>query len=254
MDDYSLLALAFDLAASAGETILAVRARGFDIQRKADASPVTEADQRAELLIAARLRAVTPDLPLVAEEEIAAGHVPAPAASFWCVDPLDGTREFAAGDDDFAVCIGLVRDGRPVLGVVGAPAKGAVYGGIVGRGAVKRTAAGEQQIAARHPPAAGMAVVASRHHGRDARMQPFLAHRAVASVANIGSALKFCLLAEGLADLYPRFGTTMEWDTCAAQAVLEAAGGAVRLVEGGAILRYGKPGWINPHFYATGLV
>ena len=254
MNDTALLALAFDLAARAGEIILAVRARGFDTHQKADASPVTEADQQAELLIAAGLRAATPDLPVVAEEEIAGGHVPERAASFWCVDPLDGTREFAAGRDDFAVCIGLVRDGRPVLGVVGAPAKRAIYGGIVGRGAVKRSAAGEQPITARTPPAEGIAVVASRDHGKDPRMAPFLARWPVASTLNIGSALKFCLLAEGLADLYPRFGTTMEWDTCAAQAVLEAAGGAVRLVEGGDILGYGKPGWVNPHFYATGRI
>ena len=252
MDDNSLLDLAFELATAAAETILGVRARGFATVRKADASPVTEADQQAELLIAARLRAATPDLPVVAEEEIAAGHVPARADSFWCVDPLDGTREFSAGRDDFAVCIGLVRAGRAVLGVVGAPAKGVVYGGIVGHGAVKRSAAGELAIAARRPPAAGIDVVASRYHGKDARMQPFLAQRRVASTINIGSALKFCLLAEGIADLYPRFGTTMEWDTCAAQAVLEAAGGSVRLVEGDQALAYGKPGWVNPHFYAMG--
>lgn len=254
MDDTALLALAFDLAARAGETILAVRARGFETRHKADASPVTEADQQAELLIAAGLRAATPDVPVVAEEAVAAGHVPVQAASFWCVDPLDGTREFAGGGDDFAVCIGLVRDGAPVLGVVGAPARGALYGGIIGGGAVKRMAAGEHAIAARPPPAAGLAVLASRHHGKDPRMQAFLASRNVASTLNLGSALKFCLIAEGLADLYPRFGTTMEWDTCAAQAVLEAAGGAVRTVEGDAILRYGKPGWVNPHFYATGRI
>jgi 3'(2'), 5'-bisphosphate nucleotidase len=252
MDDISLLALAFDLAARAGDSILAVRARGFETRHKADSSPVTEADQQAELLIAAELRAATPGLPVVAEEEVAAGHLPVRSASFWCVDPLDGTREFAAGRDDFAVCIGLVRAGRAVLGVVGAPAKGAIYGGIVGRGAVKRSAAGEQPIAARHPPAAGVAVVASRDHGSDPRMAPFLARRQVASTLNIGSALKFCLLAEGLADLYPRFGTTMEWDTCGPQAVLEAAGGSVRRVEDDAVLGYGKPGWVNPHFYATG--
>ena len=252
MDDNNLLNLAFELAAAAGRTILEIRARGFATMRKADASPVTEADQQAELLVAAKLRAATPDLPVVAEEEIAAGHVPAQADSFWCVDPLDGTREFSAGRDDFAVCIGLVRAGRAVLGVVGAPAKGVVYGGIVGRGAVKRGATGEQTIAARRPPASGIDVVASRYHGKDARMQPFLAQRRVASTVNIGSALKFCLLAEGVADLYPRFGTTMEWDTCAAQAVLEAAGGSVRLVEGDQVLAYGKPGWVNPHFYATG--
>ena len=252
MDDTDLFALALRLAAEAADTILAVRARGFDTMRKADCSPVTEADQLAERLIVAALRAATPDLPVVAEEENAAGHVPERSDRFWCVDPLDGTREFTAGRDDFAVCIGLVRAGRPVLGVVGAPAKGVIYGGVVGRGAVKRSAAGESAIAARRPPDAGMVVLASRYHGKDARMQPFLARRRVSSLFNVGSALKFCPLAEGEADLYPRFGTTMEWDTCAAQAVLEAAGGAVRVVESDLVLRYGKPGWVNPHFYATG--
>lgn len=252
MDDTLLLDLAFELAGRAAETILAVRATGFATRRKADHSPVTEADQQAELLIVAALRRATPDIPVVAEEEIAAGHVPARASCFWCVDPLDGTKEFAEGRDDFAVCIGLVRDGLPVLGVVGAPAKGVIHGGIVGRGAVKRVGGVEQAIAARRPPPEGIAVVASRHHAQDPRMVPFLARWTVASMVNTGSALKFCLLAEGLADVYPRFGRTMEWDTCAAQAVLEAAGGAVRVVETGERLRYGKPGWENPHFYATG--
>lgn len=252
MDDTPLLALAFELAARAAETILLVRTNGFDTRRKADHSPVTEADQQAELLIAAGLRRATPDIPVVAEEEIAAGHVPARAACFWCVDPLDGTREFAAGRDDFAVCIGLVRDGRPVLGVVGAPAKGVIYGGIVGQGAVRRAGGVDRPITARRAPPEGIAVVASRSHAQDPRMAPFLARWPVASTLNIGSALKFCLLAEGLADLYPRFGRTMEWDTCAAQAVLEAAGGGVRVVETGEVLAYGKPGWENPHFYATG--
>ncbi|CAH2604125.1 3'(2'),5'-bisphosphate nucleotidase CysQ [Rhodovastum atsumiense] len=252
MDDAALLALAFDLAAEAGETILAVRRRGFTARQKADRSPVTEADEAAEAIIAAGLRAATPDLPVVAEEAIAAGDVPATADSFWCVDPLDGTREFTAGGDDFAVCIGLVRAGRAVLGVVGAPAKGLLYGGIVGWGAVRRAGGVESPIAARHPPPEGLTVLASRRHGDVARLESFLAGRPVAARVHIGSALKFCLLAEGAADLYPRFGTTMEWDTCAAQAVLEAAGGSVHDGETGAALRYGKPGFVNPHFYATG--
>lgn len=252
MEDTLLLDLALELAARAAETILAVRANGFDTFRKDDHSPVTEADQQAELLIAAGLRRGTPDIPVVAEEEVAAGHVPAQADCFWCVDPLDGTKEFAEGRDDFAVCIGLVRSGRPVLGVVGAPAKGVIYSGLVGSGASKRIGGVDQPIVARAPPQEGIAVVASRHHAQDPRMAPFLARWPVASMVNIGSALKFCLLAEGLADVYPRFGRTMEWDTCAAQAVLEAAGGAVRVAETGAALRYGKPGWENPHFYATG--
>ncbi len=253
MDDAALLHLAADLARQAGATILAIRTRGFDTRHKADASPVTEADHAAETLIVAGLRRATPDIPVVAEEEIAAGHVPDRAASFWLVDPLDGTKEFAGGLDDFAVCIGLVRDGRPVLGAVGVPAHGELFGGIVGQGAFKRTTAGERRISARHVPAAGLDVIASRAHANDERLAAYLAGRPVNSVLNVGSALKFCRVAEGVADLYPRFGTTCEWDTGAAQAVLEAAGGAVRVIETGAPLGYGKPDWRNPHFVATGL-
>ena len=252
MDDLALLNLAFDLADRAAERILDVRARGFATLAKADKSPVTEADHAAEALIVAGLRAATPDIPVIAEEEVAAGLAPAHARVCWIVDPLDGTREFSGGRDEFAVCIGLVRDGVAVLGAVGAPAQKKTYGGIVGQGAWIRDADGEHAIAARHPPAAGLDVVASRHSGDDPRLVPYLAGRPVASVLNIGSALKFCRLAEGGADLYPRFGRTMEWDTAAAQAVLEAAGGTVRVIATGERLRYGKPGWENPDFICTG--
>jgi len=253
MDDQALLGLAADLARQAGATILAIRARGFDTVRKADASPVTEADRAAEALILAGLRRATPDIPAVAEEAIAAGDVPPPADTFWLVDPLDGTREFIALRDDFAVNVGLVRDGRVVLGAVGVPARGELFGGIVGRGAWKRDSAGERVIRARRIPAAGAVVVASRYYAADPRLAEFLQQRKVASVVNMGSAVKFCRLAEGVADLYPRFGRTMEWDTGAPQAVLEAAGGAVRTLAGGERLRYGKPGWENPAFVCTGL-
>ena len=254
MDDSALLNLAAELAKQAGAIILAVRARGFDTRHKSDASPVTEADHAAEALIVAGLRRATPDIPVVAEEEMAAGHVPLHADAMWVVDPLDGTKEFAALRDDFAVNIGLVRHGRAVLGVVGAPAQGELYGGIVGVGAWKRSAAGERRISARAVPAAGMDVIASRAHANDERLAAYLAGRKVHSILNVGSALKFCRVAEGLADLYPRFGRTMEWDTAAPQAVLEAAGGAIRVIETGAPLSYGKPGWDNPHFVCTGLM
>ncbi|MBV9811830.1 MAG: 3'(2'),5'-bisphosphate nucleotidase CysQ [Acetobacteraceae bacterium] len=251
--DAELLTLAADLAARAGETILAVRARGFESSRKADRSIVTDADHAAEALIVAGLRAAAPHIPVVAEEEMAAGHDPGRPDEFWLVDPLDGTREFARGGDDFAVCIGLVRDGRPVLGAVGAPAAREVWAGIVGRGAWKRDGSGsERPIRVRCPPAEGLAVLASRHSANEAQLRPFLARFSVASVANLGSALKFCRVAEGLADLYPRFGRTMEWDTAAPQAVLEAAGGAVRTMADDAPLGYGKPGWENGNFYCTG--
>jgi 3'(2'), 5'-bisphosphate nucleotidase len=251
LDDAALVALATELAARAGDAILQIRRGGFDVLHKADRSPVTAADHAAEAIIVAGLRAATPGIPVIAEEEVAAGHVTAPSAQFWLVDPLDGTREFTAGNDEFAVNIGLVRDGRVVLGVVGVPAAAEIFGGIVGTGAWKRTAAGEKPITVRSPPDEGVTVVASRHHGDSARLGAFLHGRRVAHTLNFGSSLKFCRLAEGIADLYPRFGRTMEWDTCAPQAVLEAAGGTVRTLEG-ATLGYGKPGWENPHFVCTG--
>ncbi len=251
MDDTALLSLAADLARRAAGVILSIRARGFETETKSDASPVTEADRAAEALILAGLRAATPEIPVVAEEEIAAGHSPEYGSVFWLVDPIDGTREFAAMREDFTVNIGLVRDGRVVLGVVGLPAHGEMFGGIVGRGAWKRNGAGERPIRVRPVPAAGLDVLASRHYAGDPRLDAFLAGRPVASVRNIGSAVKFVRVAEGVADLYPRLGRTMEWDTAAPQAVLEAAGGHVRTMDGAA-LGYGKPGWENPHFLCTG--
>jgi 3'(2'), 5'-bisphosphate nucleotidase len=252
MTDDDLIALISTLAERAGEAILTVRARGFDVERKDDRSPVTEADRAAEVLIVNALREATPGIPVIAEEEVADGRVTAPSAEFWLVDPLDGTREFAAGHDEFAVNIGLIRDGQAVLGVVGVPALGELFGGIVGRGAWKSHAGVTAPIQARRPPEAGVTVLASRYHGNNAKLDAFLAGRRVASVTNYGSSLKFCRLAEGVADLYPRLGRTMEWDTGAPQAVLEAAGGRVTLLDSDAPLRYGKPGWENPNFVCYG--
>lgn len=251
MDDAALLALAADLALQAGAVILEVRARGFAVERKTDRSPVTEADHAAEAIIVAGLRTATPEIPVIAEEEVSAGRITLPGAQYWLVDPLDGTREFAAGRDEFAVNIGLVREGRAQLGVVGVPAFGELFGAIAGQGAWKRTASGQQAISARPPPPDGLVVLASRSHGDVPRLTAFLEGRHVARVEKYGSALKVCRLAEGVADLYPRFGRTMEWDTCAPQAVLEAAGGSVRTVDG-VRLGYGKPGWENPDFVCAG--
>ncbi len=249
--DSDLLALAVGLAQRAGAEIRAIRDRGFQIERKADQSVVTEADHAAEALILAGLRQALPGCTVIAEEEVAAGIVTAATAEFWSVDPLDGTREFSGGGADFAVNIGLVRNGRPVLGAVGVPATGEVFSGIIGTGAWRQKDGGRTPIAARLPPPEGLTVVASRHHGDQATLDAFLDGRTVAKVVNFGSSLKFCRLAEGQADLYPRFGRTMEWDTCAPQAVLEAAGGAVETLDG-APLGYGKPGWDNPHFVCWG--
>ena len=251
MGDDALISLAATLALKAGEAILGIRRRGFEVVRKEDRTPVTEADHAAEAIIVAGLRSATPAISVIAEEEVAAGRVTEPTDEYWLVDPLDGTREFAAGNDEFAVNIGLVRHGRPALGVVAIPATGELFGGIVGRGAWKRIGCTQVAISARLPPEDGLTVLASRYHGSSTRLDDFLRDRRVAKVINFGSSVKFCRLAEGAADLYPRFGRTMEWDTCAPQAVLEAAGGTVRTVDGEELL-YGKPRWENPHFVCTG--
>ncbi|WP_137125633.1 3'(2'),5'-bisphosphate nucleotidase CysQ [Roseomonas sp. HF4] len=253
MDEDALLALATRLAEEAGAAINAVRAAGFAVERKSDRSPVTEADRIAEALIVEGLRTVVPEIPVIAEEEIEAGTAPVdPGRCFWLVDPLDGTREFAAGRDNFAVNIGLVADGRAVLGAVALPATGEVFWGRVGHGAWKRDAAGTRAIAARAAPAEGLTVMGSHHYQDDPRMGRFLDGRRVARIVNIGSAEKFCRVAEGSADLYPRFGRTMEWDTAAPHAVLEAAGGRIRLLDGGGPLAYRKPRWENPGFVCEG--
>ncbi len=251
MNDHALLDLATALAERAAAEIIEIRDRGFSIEHKADASVVTDADHAAEAIILAGLRAALPGCTIVAEEQAAAGVVTAAAAEFWLVDPLDGTREFSTGGVDFAVNVGLVRDGRPVLGAVAVPATGEIFGGIVGIGAWRQKDGRRSAIAARMCPPEGLTVVASRHHGDAALLDRFLAGRTVSRVVNFGSSLKFCRLADGEADVYPRFGRTMEWDTGAPQAVLEAAGGSVETLDGRP-LRYGKPGWDNPHFVCWG--
>ncbi len=239
------------IARRAGEVILAIYRSDFAARTKADASPVTEADERAEAVIVAALRALTPGIPVVAEEAVARGGCPAVGAEFWLVDPLDGTKEFISRNGEFTVNIALVRDGAPVLGVVLAPALGRLFSGAVGAGAELEDAAGRRRIAVREPPPAGLTVVGSRSHGDAAALDAFLAGRQVAALSAAGSSLKFCLLAAGEADLYPRLGRTMEWDIAAGHAVLAAAGGSVRTLDG-APMRYGKAGFENPHFVASG--
>jgi 3'(2'), 5'-bisphosphate nucleotidase len=250
-DDAALLELAAKLAWQAAELILGIRASGFSTQTKTDRSPVTDADHAAEALITAGLREATPLIPVVAEEEIAGGHIPRPSRTTWYVDPLDGTRDFAAGRDSFCVNIGLVREAVPVLGAVALPATAELFGGIVGVGAWKQDGAARRPISVRATPKAGLTVLASTRIEDDPRLRDFLRGRPVSSVTHLGSATKVCRIAEGAADLYARFGRTMEWDTAAPQAVLEAAGGTLTLLDGTA-LRYGKPGWANPGFIVQG--
>ena len=240
------------LADRAGAVILEHYHGDVAVRAKADASPVTAADEAAEAVILARLAELAPDIPTVAEETVAAGHVPdIDDGPFWLVDPLDGTKEFLSRNGEFTVNIALVEARAPVLGVVLAPARGQAWWGARGKGAVARDAAGRTRaIAVREPPPGGLVAIASRSH-RDAETQAFLDQAGVAECISAGSSLKFCLIAESKADLYPRFGRTMEWDTAAGHAVLAAAGGRVTTRDGAPFL-YRKPGFENPPFIARG--
>ncbi|ODU08429.1 MAG: 3'(2'),5'-bisphosphate nucleotidase [Rubrivivax sp. SCN 71-131] len=239
----------------AAALVMSVYERGFAVQSKADASPVTEADERAEALIVPALRRLAPGVPVVAEEMAARGEADAIGgggeARFWLVDPLDGTKEFIARNGEFTVNVALVEQGVAVLGVVAAPALGRIFAGVRGQDAWVEDEAGRRAIRVRALPEEGATVVASRSHGDAAALDAFLAGQRVARRVDAGSSLKLCLLAAGQADLYPRLGRTMEWDIAAGHAVLAAAGGSVRTLDGQA-LRYGKPGFENPHFVARG--
>ena len=239
------------IARQAGDVVMSIYATDFAVRGKDDASPVTEADERAETIIVTALRQLTPDIPIVAEEAVAAGHRPEIADRFWLVDPLDGTREFVSRNGEFTVNIALVECGAPVLGVVYAPAIGRMFAGAAGTGAFVDDADGRRPIQCRVAPDLGLTVVASRSHGDADALDAYLADRNVASLTSAGSSLKLCLVANGEADLYPRLGRTMEWDIAAGHAVLAAAGGRVCDLSG-ATLRYGKEGFDNPHFVASG--
>jgi 3'(2'), 5'-bisphosphate nucleotidase len=237
------------LARAAGAAIMRVYATDFSVRDKADDSPVTAADEQAEAVILDGLGRLTPTVPIVSEEASAAGRTPRVADRFWLVDPLDGTKEFIRRNGEFTVNIALIEQGTPTLGVVFAPAQGRLFSGVAGIGAVLDDAGGRRAIAVRRAPPEGLTVVSSRSHGDAAALAKFLNGRAVAANTNAGSSLKFCLLAAGEADLYPRLGRTMEWDTAAGDGVLRAAGGRV-LTLAGEPLRYGKVGFENPHFVA----
>jgi 3'(2'), 5'-bisphosphate nucleotidase len=241
--DQVMLAVFEQLALAAGAEIMAVFAEGATVDRKADDSPVTEADRRAEEVILSGLRKAYSAVPCVAEEEVSSGRIPpALGDEFFLVDPLDGTKEFIARRPDFTVNIALVRRGVPVIGVVYAPAQGALFSGRPGMASEARVdhghVAGERRAISTSAPGSPVRVVASRSH-RTPETDQFIAKYQGAEIVSVGSSLKFCLLANGKADLYPRFGRTMEWDTAAGDAVLRAAGGSTRRVDGGAFV-YGK--------------
>ena len=238
------------LASAAGDLIMTYYAEDFAVRDKADASPVTDADEAAERLIVAGLQALDPEIPIVAEELFAAGQAPKVGEGpFWLVDPLDGTKEFINRNGEFTVNIALIRDGRPIEGIVLAPALPVVY---FTQGGAAYMAEGDEdprpiRVA---PDDNGVVAVVSRSH-YSAETAAYLADYQVSEERAAGSSLKFGLIASGAATLYPRLGRTMEWDTAAGDAVVRAAGGSVCTLDGEA-LAYGKPGFENPHFIVRG--
>jgi 3'(2'), 5'-bisphosphate nucleotidase len=255
MDLERLVRVMRRLALEAGDRIMEVYdGPDFEVRAKGDASPVTEADEAADALISAGLRAAFPDMVLITEEQ-AATHA-LTAATFLIVDPLDGTKEFVQRRGDFTVNIAYVEGGVPLRGVVYAPAQRRLFytladgQAVEETGALDKTAPGAlRRIGVAVPDNAALRVVASKSH-RDAATDEYIAKYAVADMKSAGSSLKFCLVAAGEADLYPRLGRTMEWDTAAGDAVLRGAGGRVVRFDDHLTLAYGKPRWDNPFFIA----
>ena len=254
----ALVAPLIELARAAGEAALVRYGPQSRARTKTDGTPVTDADEAAEAVIVAGLARLTPDIAIVSEEQIASGHLPFGAGGvaprrFWLVDPLDGTREFVARNGEFSVNIGLVDARYPILGVLYAPVGRTVWA-TDGRGGAFRQLgdASPAPIRVRRPPSSGgLVVVTSRSHGKGPAIDAYLSDLEIAEHRILGSAQKFGVVASGEADLYPRFGPTSEWDTCAGQAVLEAAGGTCLSIAG-ARLAYAKPGFRNPDFIARG--
>lgn len=249
------------IALDAGALIMEVYATDFDVDRKDDSSPVTEADEKAEALILAALAEADPSLPVIAEESVAAGNIPEHGARFALVDPLDGTKEFINKRGEFTVNIGIIENGVPVMGVVYAPALSRLFVADSRFSAWQASAepggelppqAERTQLRIRRAPDGGITAIASKSHRSD-ETNDFLETQNVGDIISAGSSLKFCLIAAGEADLYPRHGRTMEWDTAAGQAVAEAAGARVTETDGSPLL-YGKKarGYDNPHFIVWG--
>ncbi|TBX16215.1 3'(2'),5'-bisphosphate nucleotidase CysQ [Nioella sediminis] len=243
------------LALQAGDRIMEIyNADDFEVKAKSDESPVTEADEAADALISAGIRSAFPDMVLVTEEQ-AASHAQS-ASSFIIVDPLDGTKEFIKRRGDFTVNIALVQDGVPIRGVVYAPAKGRLFYTEADGRSVEETGPFDNDkkgnvaaISVSKPDNSALLVVASKSH-RDAATDAYIGKYNVEDMKSAGSSLKFCLVATGEADLYPRLGRTMEWDTAAGDAVLRGAGGHVIRFDDHTPFTYGKPGYENPFFIA----
>ncbi len=236
-------------ARAAGEAILSIVSRGFDVEHKHDSSPVTEADRAAELIILAALARAAPGVPVVAEEEVAAGRIPATGDTYFLVDPLDGTKEFVRGGDDYTVNIGLIEGGSPRLGVVYQPARDTLWAGEVDSGAFVEDSRGRRSIRTRKR-GDRVDAVASKSHLTQTTIDYLQQAIGECGYVSVGSSLKFCMVAQGDADIYPRLSPTSEWDTAAGHAVLIAAGGAVDGPDGRP-LAYGKPAFVNRGFVAT---
>ena len=247
----TLVSSVVTIAEGAGaETLRFYKSDDLKVDAKSDDSPVSAADLAAHHYIVDRLASVLEGVEVISEESAEARGFSAPEGDrFWLVDPLDGTKEFINQRDEFTVNIALIENGRPVMGVVVAPALGLTWAGSPD-GAFKQAVGGANRMAIslRDVPEAGLTVTASRSHADPAALEAMLKGQKVAEVINAGSSLKFCRIAEGTADLYPRHGRTMEWDTAAGHAVAEAAGAMVLRLENRRPLTYGKQGLDNPHF------
>ena len=253
MDLEKMIEPVVELAVQAGDAILEVYATDFDVQHKADLSPLTQADMASHRCIDAGLKALTPDIPVLSEESgMPAFDVRSEWDRYWLVDPLDGTREFVKRNGEFTVNIALVEDTRPVFGVVYVPVKNQTYFGCAGYGAELRDSDSVAvKISVADATAEPARVVGSRSH-RGASLDGFLENLGNYEMHPMGSSLKFCMVAEGAADIYPRLGPTSEWDTAAAQAVVEQAGGSVITLDGKPLSYNSKEEILNPHFLVVG--
>lgn len=247
------------IAIAAGKVMMEIYAREFTIAEKEDRSPVTEADGAAEKVILTALADLTPDIPVIAEEAFSEGHIPEISSIFYLVDPLDGTKEFINRNGEFTVNIALIKDGIPIAGVVYAPAIERMFTGSETSGAeeskvVDGRLTDTKPACVREAKGSALTAIASRSH-RDAKTEEYLDHYNIGDIVAAGSSLKFCLVATGEADIYPRHGRTMEWDTAAGHAVLKAAGGDVTRLDGSPFL-YGKTGegYANSFFVAKGKI
>ena len=249
MDEAALLEACVVAAREAGAEILKLVERGFEVETKKDESPVTVCDRAAEHIILKALAEAAPGVPIIAEEEVAAGRIPAHGDTYFLVDPLDGTKEFVRGGDDYTVNIGLIVGGSPRLGVVYQPARDRLWAGLVDEGAFVEDVEGRRPIRTRER-GPNLDAVASKSHLTQSTVDYL--HDAVGECdhVSVGSSLKFCIVAEGRADIYPRLSPTSEWDTAAGHAVLLAAGGRVDGPDG-TPLRYGKTAFLNRGFCAT---